>query len=145
MNWWIVILLLAVALSPLTWLVPTRRQRGAMQLRLQARQMGLAMQLAQQDWPYWLASSPPKNCAQYYRVRPKGRVDQWCYWQSEPGQWFDRWREPCTDEALLEQLCHLPADVYKVEAGVQLVSLYWGECGDAIALQHIARFLNQSS
>lgn len=44
MTTWLVILLLAVMLSPLAWLMPSNRQRGKMALRLEARRLGLAMQ-----------------------------------------------------------------------------------------------------
>lgn len=57
MTTWLVILLLAVMLSPLAWLMPSNRQRGKMALRLEARRLGLAMQLARQDWPHWLESA----------------------------------------------------------------------------------------
>ena len=54
MSIWLVLLLIAVMLSPLAWLAPSRRQSAAMQVRLQARRMGLSMQLLKQDWPHWL-------------------------------------------------------------------------------------------
>ena len=37
MNAWIVVLLLAAAFSPLVWIVPSRRPRGQMDVRLAAR------------------------------------------------------------------------------------------------------------
>ena len=43
MTVWMVILLIALVLSPLTWLIPSRGQRGQMDLRLQARRLGLAV------------------------------------------------------------------------------------------------------
>jgi len=141
MTLWIVVLLLALLLSPLAWLVPSRRQLGRMELRLAARRMGLAMQLSAQDWPHWLPQEPPSPCAQYHRARRAGRTDSWCYWQVAPGQWLNRWREPCTDAALLEQLAGLPADVFKVEAGRQMIALYWGERGEQETLQRIAALL----
>lgn len=69
MTTWLVILLLAVMLSPLAWLMPSNRQRGKMALRLEARRLGLAMQLARQDWPHWLESAPPTSCAQFHCPR----------------------------------------------------------------------------
>ena len=141
MNGWLVLLVAAVVLSPLAWLAPSRRQSAAMQVRLQARQMGLSMQLSQQDWPHWLERSAPTSCAQYYRVRSSKTAAQWCFWQLAPGQWLDRWREPCVEAQLLEQLLELPADVYKVEAGQQLLSVCWGEKGGVQDLQRIHAFL----
>lgn len=141
MSPWIVLLLLAFVLSPLSWLIPSRRQRGQMDVRLQARRMGLGMQLSSQQWPHWLTREPPGTCAQYHRARRRGHRDSWCYWQAAPGAWLNQWREPCTDEALAAQLACLPADVYKVEASVQMVAVYWGERGQADALQRIADFL----
>lgn len=141
MTGWIVILLIGVALSPLVWLRPSARQSRQMALRMAARRMGLAMQLTQHDWPHWLTCSPPKSCAQYHRGRRAGHVDTWVYWQPEAGQWLNQWREPCDDAPMLARLKTLPSDVYKAEAGRQMIALYWGERGDELDLQKVATFL----
>ena len=73
MTWWIVLLLVGAALSPLVWLRPLPQQRGQMELRLAARRLGLGMQLGQQQWPHWLEKQPPERCAQYHRGRRAGR------------------------------------------------------------------------
>lgn len=143
MDGWIALLLLAVALSPLSWLAPSRREKAAMGLRLQARRMGLAMQLVRRDWPHWLPVEPPGSCAQYYRHRRKGHTDGWSYWQVAPGEWVNEWREPLEDGQLLERLQELPKDVYMVEAGPQVVSLYWGERGDQSDLARVSRTLER--
>jgi hypothetical protein len=140
-TFWIVLLLLALLLSPLAWLLPSRRQRGQMEYRLAARRMGLSMQLSRQEWPHWMPRTPPDPCAQYHRPRFAGHADTWCYWQAEPGIWLDQWREPCSDAALAEQLAQLPADVFKVEAGPQMIALCWGERSGAETLQRIASLL----
>ncbi|WP_184586962.1 hypothetical protein [Pseudomonas nitroreducens] len=142
MTTWMVILLIALVLSPLTWLIPSRGQRGQMDLRLQARRLGLAMQMAQQEWPHWLERQPPRQCAQYHRARGKNR-DAWCYWQSEPGVWLDRWREASAPAELAQALASLPRDVYMVEATPQFLALYWGERGDSSDLERVASFLKQ--
>jgi hypothetical protein len=141
MTWWIVLLLVGAALSPLVWLRPSPRQRGQMELRLAARRQGLGMQLGQQEWPHWLEVQPPERCAQYHRGRRAGRRDSWAYWQTAPGRWCNQWREPCVDALMLERLCSLPADVYKVEASAQMVSLYWGERGGEAELRKVAEWL----
>lgn len=141
-NWWL-ILLLALVLSPLSWLLPSRGQRGQMDMRMQARRLGLAMQMARQEWPHWLERQPPQSCAQYHRGRSRGRADAWCYWQSSPGQWLDRWREPCADTELAAELATLPGDVFMVEASAQFIALYWGERGDSADLQRVADFLTR--
>ena len=141
MSPWIVLLLLAFVLSPLSWLIPSRRQRVQMDVRQQARRMGLGMQLARQQWPHWLEQAPSGTCAEYHRARRRDQRDTWCYWQSAPGLWVNQWREPCDDAVLSEQLAHLPLDVYKVEATAQMVALYWGERAAEDAVQRIADFL----
>ena len=73
MTVWIVVSILAVVLSPLAWLRPSRHQSGRMALRMEARRMGLAMQLSPQQWPHWLKQEPPSPCAQYHRPR-RGKV-----------------------------------------------------------------------
>ncbi|WP_110971313.1 hypothetical protein [Pseudomonas huaxiensis] len=141
MTVWVVVSILALILSPLAWLLPSRRMSGRMALRLEARRMGLAMQLAPQTWPHWLPEEPPGNCAQYHQARRRGSIDVWCYWQTEPGTWLNQWREPCVDERVLEQLKRLPPSVYKVEATAQMVALCWGEREDASVLRDVAEVL----
>lgn len=141
MTVWIILSIIAVVLSPLVWLRPSRSQSGRMAMRMQARRMGLAMQLIPQEWPHWLPTEPPSPCPQYHRPRAARATDVWVYWQMEPGVWVNQWREPCEDPRLLEPFKKLPADVYKVEAGKQLIALYWAERGEPEVLQHIAAVL----
>ena len=141
MTVWIVVSILALVLSPLAWLRPSRNQSGRMDLRMEARRMGLAMQLAPQEWPHWLEPEPPSSCAQYHRPRRSTKPDVWCYWQSAPGKWLNRWQEECVDERLLAQFEKLPANVYKVEADAQMIVLVWGERGEAEVLKSIDEVL----
>ena len=71
--------------------------------------MGLAMQLAPQEWPHWLGQEPPNPCPQYHRPRRSGQPVCWSYWQIAPGNWVNQWREACVDEPLLKhfQACLL--------------------------------------
>lgn len=141
MTVWIVVSILLVVLSPLAWLRPSRVQSGRMALRMEARRLGLAMQLAPQEWPHWLGQQPPNPCAQYYRPRRGGQPTNWSYWQTAPGVWANQWREVCLDESLLIHFEKLPANVYKIEADQQMIALYWGEKGEASVLQDIAAVL----
>ncbi|WP_053138609.1 hypothetical protein [Pseudomonas sp. CMR5c] len=141
MTVWIVVSILVVVLSPWAWLRPSRRQSGLIAVRMEARRMGLAMQLAPQEWPHWLGQQPPDPCPQYHRSRRGGAVACWSYWQVAPGSWVNQWREPCDDESLLQHLRTLPAGVFKVEADKQLIALYWNERGEPRVLQDIAAVL----
>ncbi|AAY91226.1 hypothetical protein D3X12_14530 [Pseudomonas protegens] len=141
MTVWIVVSILAVVLSPLAWLRPSRRQSGLIALRMEARRMGLAMQLAPQEWPHWLGQEPPNPCPQYHRPRRSGQPVCWSYWQIAPGNWVNQWREPCVDESLLKHFQALPAGVFKVEADKQMIALYWNERGEVSVLQDIASVL----
>lgn len=142
MNLWLVLLLVGVVISPLSWLVPSRHQRGRSDIRVEARRLGLAMQLSRQEWPFWLEQPAPSMCAQYLRERRRGEVrTDWCFWQMRPGVWVDRWRDPCTDEQLAAQLAALPGDVYKAEAMASTVSVCWGERNGLEALQRVDAFL----
>jgi hypothetical protein len=145
MSPWVLLFFLVVLLSPLAWLVPSRYQRGQMEVRLHARRMGVAMQLSPQEWPHWLPRQPPDPCPQYHRARRRGQVDSWCYWQVEPGQWMNKWREPCSDQALLAELQTLPVDAFKVEASGQMLSVCWGERGADAALQKIVDFIQANA
>jgi hypothetical protein len=145
MNYWLMLLLLALVLSPLSLLMPSRRQRGRMDVRLQARRMGLAMQLSPQQWPHWMVQAPPDSCPHYHRARRRGSKDTWCYWQAEPGVWLNKWREPCDSTLLLEQLRGLPGDVYKVEANERMLAVWWGERGGQDALERVAEFLKSQA
>jgi hypothetical protein len=141
MTAWIVVFILAAVLSPLVWLRPSRQQSGRMALRMEARRMGLAMQLMPQEWPHWLPKEPPSPCAQYHRPRRSAQPDSWVYFQTAPGVWLNQWREPCEDVRLMAQFQTLPPDTYKVEAGKQLIALYWGERGEEQVLQRITAVL----
>ncbi|WP_207238988.1 hypothetical protein [Pseudomonas sp. GW456-L15] len=141
MTVWIVVSILAVVLSPLAWLRPSRRQSGLIALRMEARRLGLAMQLAPQEWPHWLGQEPPNPCPQYHRPRRSGQPVCWSYWQIAPGNWVNQWREPCVDESLLKHFQALPAGVFKVEADKQMIALYWNERGEVSVLQDIASVL----
>lgn len=143
MNSWIIALLVGAALSPLAWLRPSRRESRQMTHRLTARSMGLGMQLVSSEvWPHWLTQEPPSRCAQYHRPRRRGNEDQWCYWQVAAGQWLNRWREPCVDTRRIEQLARLPSDAYKVEAGKQMIAVFWGEGAEPQALENIVAVLD---
>jgi len=143
MTIWLVVSILALVLSPLAWLRPSRRQSEQMSLRMAGRRMGLAMQLAPQQWPYWLHKDLPDPCPQYYRARRRGRADSWSYWQAAPGVWLDQWREPCAEPRLVEAFSRLPESVHKVEADSRMLSLYWGERGEESVLVDIAAVLEQ--
>ncbi|MDH1527209.1 hypothetical protein [Pseudomonas mosselii] len=142
MTVWLVVSILALMLSPLAWLRQSRKQSEQMNLRLEGRRMGLAMQLAPQQWPHWLEKEPPSPCPQYHRARRKGREDCWCYWQISSGVWWNQWREPCEEPRLAEVFARLPATVYKVEADRRMIALYWSERGDKSVLQDIAQALD---
>ncbi|MFV3405900.1 MULTISPECIES: hypothetical protein [Pseudomonas] len=138
MTVWLVVSILALILSPLAWLRPSRKQSQQMNLRLEGRRRGLAMQLAPQQWPHWLEKEPPSPCPQYHRARRKGHEDSWCYWQVSPGVWCNQWREPCTEQRLSEVFARLPESVHKVEADTRMIALYWSERGEVAVLQDIA-------
>ncbi|MFJ4112667.1 MULTISPECIES: hypothetical protein [Pseudomonas] len=134
----LVVSILALILSPFAWLRQSRKQGEQMSLRLEARRMGLAMQLAPQQWPHWLEKEPPSPCPQYHRARRRGHEDSWCYWQVSPGVWCNQWREVCEVARLNEVFSRLPGTVYKVEADKRMLALYWSERGDKSVLQDIA-------
>jgi hypothetical protein len=141
MTFWIILSIIGVMLSPLVWLRQSRQQNGRMALRMEARRMGLAMQLTAQDWPHWLHRQPPSPCAQYHRPRRSQQAKAWAYWQMEEGAWLNRWQEPCDDPLLLAQFATLPVDVFKVEADQQMITLCWAERGEKEDLQRIAAVL----
>ena len=141
MTWWLVPLLIFVLLSPLTWLLPSRRQRGQMDVRLAARRQGLSMQLTPQNWPHWIEPEPPDPCPQYALARRGGTVQPLDLWQIEPGRWVNQWREPIVDQALLERLAKLPADLYRLQRTPQAVIACWGERGGSEALTEVAAVL----
>lgn len=141
MTWWLVPLLIFVVLSPLTWLLPSRRQRGQMDVRLGARRQGLSMQLAPQAWPHWMDPLPPDPCPQYALPRRRRDAQEVDVWQPGAGCWVDRWRKPVNDPLLLERLAGLPADVYRLQANAQSVTAFWGEKGGEPALADVVTVL----
>lgn len=141
MTWWLVPLLIFVLLSPLTWLLPSRHQRGQMDVRLAARRQGLSMQLTPQSWPHWMEPQPPDPCPQYALPRRRGSAQCFDLWQLEAGRWVNQWRESVTDPVLLEQLARLPADLYRLQSTPQAVTACWGERGGCDALDEVAAVL----
>jgi hypothetical protein len=141
MTWWLVPLLIFVLLSPLTWLLPSRRQRGQMDVRLAARRQGLSMQLVPQEWPHWMEPLPPDPCPQYALPRRRRAGQSVDVWQPEAGRWVDQWRHAVSDPLLLEHLARLPADVYRLQANSQSVTVFWGERGGEPALVQVAAVL----
>ncbi len=81
----LVVSILALILSPLSWLRSSRKQSEQMKLRLEARRMGLAMQLAPQQWPHWLEKEPPSPCPQYHRAGAVGMRTASASGRSAPG------------------------------------------------------------
>jgi hypothetical protein len=142
LNYW-VILLLFVILAPMVWLVPSRRQQGQITVRLQARRLGLGMQLSPQQWPHWIAETAPDPCPQYYRARREGSAGEWCYWRAASGEWQDRWREPCQDPGIAEALEQLPGDTYKFEASDRVIAVCWGERGGEEALSALVSVIER--
>jgi hypothetical protein len=94
---------------------PVAPQSGRMALRMEARRIGLAMQLAPQEWPHWLAGAAQPVCA-VPRPRRGNKPACWSYWQKSPGVWVNQWQEVCEDRLLLNHFEKLPDNVYKVEA-----------------------------
>ncbi|PVZ20346.1 MULTISPECIES: hypothetical protein [unclassified Pseudomonas] len=141
MTVWIVLSIILVLLSPIAWLKPSRRQSGRMAARMQARRLGLGMQLAPESWPHWMGGQAPDTCPQYSRPRTSASAACWCYWQPSPGRWVNQWQEPCEDERLQAQLSQLPADVWKVQADARMLALWWGERGDVAVVDQIIKAL----
>ena len=128
MTWWIVLLLVGAALSPLVWLRPSPQQRGQM-VRLAARAWSLACS--------WGSSSgrtgwrnnrrnavpiPPGSAA-------RGAVTAGATGRSRRGSGATSGASPAPMRSCWNASVALPADVYKVEATPQMISLFWGERG----------------
>ncbi len=113
-----------------------------MALRMEARRIGLAMQLAPQEWPHWLkqrAAEPLCAILPATTRQHAGNLELLAVGDRVCG--LISGVKSATIEKLLPHFATLPANVYKVEADKQMIALYWGEKGEASDLLAIDALL----
>lgn len=143
MNWtWLwVVLGLFLIISPAFWLLPSRRQKGQMAMRLAAGRQGIRVSMVRPDWPHWMLDHVANETAQYTWVRKRASQPLVQFWQVSAQIWHNKWREPLEDQDLLVHLQTLPADVWSIEIGPAAVQLTWAERGEVSGLEAVSQVL----
>jgi hypothetical protein len=162
MNWIIITLVVLALIGSVTWVMPTPRQRLQAELRKQAMQRGLQVQLTRLLFPRGIGESTPEErpCIAYrlartpeYRngktpTRPwhifkihshatRGLPDGWCWSKGE-----DELDEQ--QLALITDLIRfLPGDTFSIESTPIAASIYWAESGDSSSVQLIQEQLKR--
>lgn len=145
-TWLIVVLIFAAVLSPVAWIMPSRRQRYQMHLRKLALNAGLKVRIESFELlgtkvsaiAYrWMRDAEDKGAVHRFRLGNKERLDKE---EIEvrgdefiPG-WL--WVDPATpalseaqEERIKALLAELPKDTLILESGTAALSLWWRENG----------------
>ncbi|WP_086482059.1 hypothetical protein [Oceanospirillum sanctuarii] len=154
-TWLIVVLIFAAVLSPIAWILPSKRQRYQMHLRQVALYAGIKVRLEQFELlgtkinavAYRIMRDPEeKQSAHRFRLGHGPRLDkeELEYRGDEfiPG-WV--WLEPATpalseeqEERLKALLQVLPQDTMIFESGTATMTLWWRENGTPEQVEALA-------
>ncbi len=159
-TWLIVVLIFAAVLSPIAWILPSRRQRYQMHLRQVALYAGIKVRLEQFELSgtkingvaYRIMRDPDdKQSAHRFRLGHCSRLDkeELVYHGDEfvPG-WV--WLAPATpplsdeqEERLKALLPELPEDTLILESGTATMTLWWRENGTPEQVEALATQLTE--
>ena len=145
MSWLLIVLLVAIVLSPLMWLKQTPRQQQITTLRAQARQAGIQVSLhrrpdAREDETrlesviYFLPWLKPDQAHEWvlHRFSARGWDAQFPGWR-----WTLKEASPEWSSSLAPLLLELPEGVTAIVASPRGIGFIWDEKGDQ---NQIARF-----
>ncbi|TDP00018.1 hypothetical protein [Marinomonas balearica] len=151
----IVILITVSLMGSALWVMPSKRERQKMALRMHARKCQLTVQLTSLDLPdKWdKVTNSQKTCAYRY-IRPKKLknfgdtilitpYEVWKYVSINPSWWVSR-NIPMTD-AVLNGLDVIDGAAIAVEVTDSVVSVYWNEKGDEKTVESISELLRSLS
>ncbi|ADZ91496.1 hypothetical protein [Marinomonas mediterranea] len=151
----IVILITVSLMGSALWVLPSKRERQKMALRMHARKCQLTVQLTSIDLPdKWdKVTNSQKTCAYRY-IRPKtvkgfGPVilftpyEVWKYVKVD-GSWWVSKEVPIT-QAIHDGMMALEGIADAVEVTESTVSVYWNEKGDEKTVDRIASLIKSLS
>ncbi|TYL47725.1 hypothetical protein [Marinomonas sp. IMCC 4694] len=147
----IVIFITLSLMGSALWIMPPKKERQRMALRLHARSLGLHVQLTSIDLPdKWDKSMIKQKTVAYsaYRPKPLGSIakpifilpyEVWKYHQVKEGWWSNA---PLVlsdlDQGTLDQYGGVLLAVKITSEGV---AIYWDEAGDDDALETLSGFI----
>jgi len=159
-TWIIVVLIFAAILSPIAWIVPSRRQRYQMHLRKLAMHAGIKVRLETFELlgckvsaiAYrWMRDAEDKKSAHRFCLAHKPRLEKE---QIEVRgdefieDWW--WAEPARPALSAQQtdklkilLAELPKDTLMLESGTAALTLWWRENGTPEQVETLAKQLSE--
>lgn len=147
----IVIFITLSLMGSALWIMPPKKERQRMALRMHARKLGLTVQLTSIDLPdKWDKSINRQKTVAYsfYRLKPVATLppqllllpfEVWKYHALADGWWSSKFFE--LNEAskkTLEGYGHL---LTAVKITPEYVTLYWNEAGDEEALEALTKLI----
>ncbi|WP_461482504.1 hypothetical protein [Porticoccus sp.] len=151
MTYLLIVLVLAIIISPMLWLRQTPRQKLVTAMRQQAARAGIQVKLARPadaregegrleyvryslPWLPKTASSPLPRMEKWMLVHQTRRGDPspWGDWQ-----WLGREANPVINDAIGAALQGLPPSVSALEASAAGLSIYWQERGELADIEAI--------
>jgi hypothetical protein len=141
LSYLIIILIIAVALAPLSHFVPSKTQRKAARLREYAALQGLFVEF--RDLPNQKLKARGGSLAHtiYYGRRIRSALEgppQRLCWLFEQGQWIGSPARVAVPEAVLT----LPDGVLAASADRESCGIYWLEAGDEAEIDQINAVLD---
>ena len=147
----IVIFITLSLMGSALWIMPPKKERQRMALRMHARKLGLTVQLTSIDLPdKWDKSLNRQKTTAYsfYRLKPINTLpdkiwllpyEVWKYHASIEGWWSSELLTLTADSKdVLEQYGAL---LTGIKITPESVSFYWNEAGDEVALEALSRFV----
>jgi hypothetical protein len=140
LSYLIILLVLAVALAPLSHFMPSKAQRKVARLREYAALQGLFVEF--REPPAAPGRAPPAKAQTIYygkRVHPGGRGPlKRVAWTLREDSWVSVPRGGTVPEGLLA----LPADILAASADQDSCGIYWQETGEEAEVEQISRVLS---
>ena len=159
MTYFIIALVVALIITPILSIIPSKHQRALAQIRQMARTEGLRIDLVKLEDPdpdpdrYVSGTGRPlarKLSVAAWRL-PRPRPKDWQSLAIPPWEIVrvgNEWRwvgDPPAPEGFAnyvsEELITLPSDIVKVEERNYLLTVYWREHADSISADLVIRFL----
>lgn len=142
MSYLIIILVIALALAPLSHFIPTKAQRKAARLREYAATHGLYVEFRDVPHAGELAVAKPRANTIYYgkRVRAGGRGPEGqIAWLFGSEGWIGLPRR----EPVPPQLSLLPGGILAASADQDSCGIYWQESGEEAEIDQICTVLEE--
>ncbi|MDB4837626.1 hypothetical protein OAH87_04080 [Marinomonas sp.] len=149
----IVIFIVLSLAGSIMWVLPSRKDRDQMALRLQARKLGLNVQLTSIDLPdKWDKTKETHKVAaySYYHIKPLTSLstsvwllpyEVWKYESITEGWWSNRCLPLDQDE--LKALKNYSTLITAIKVAPEGVFLYWRESGDSESLNVLSAFIHK--